>query len=115
MTEDFDDWRMVTVRAPKNKAERARYFDLPGLRKAMELAIETPRVGFMTTPAFFANWPTNASNASRVTTNQTLIVALGKSFDDSNTTVQISETANGMCNPSRKHMWNSITCRRSCC
>ncbi len=26
------------------------------MRTANELVLETPRVGFMTTPAFFANW-----------------------------------------------------------
>ena len=55
--------------------------------------LATPRVGFMTTLAFFSNWPTNPSNSYRVTTNQALIVGLGKSFDDRTTTVQVSETS----------------------
>jgi hypothetical protein len=37
----------------------------------------------MTTFAFFGNWPTNVDNSYRVTTNQTLIVALGRSFNAS--------------------------------
>ena len=55
--------------------------------------LATPRVGFLTTLAFFANWPTNPSNSYRVTVNQALIVALGRSFDDSDTAVQVAETS----------------------
>jgi hypothetical protein len=86
---------MVTIRPPRAGEERTIYWDLPRLRAAAttELVVATPRVGFMTTPAFFANWPTNASNSYRVTTNQALIVALGRSFDDRGTTVQVSETS----------------------
>ena len=47
----------------------------------------------MTTLGFLANWPTNPSNTFRVTTNQALIVALGRSFDDRTTTVQVAETS----------------------
>jgi hypothetical protein len=92
---DWDAWRMVTVRPPTPGEERTIYWDLPRLRDAAsgDLVLATPRVGFMTTPAFFANWPTNGSNSYRVTTNQTLIVALGRSFDDRATTVQIAETS----------------------
>ena len=46
-----------------------------------------PRVGFFTTPAFFANWQTNTSNQMRVTTNQALIVATGAAVDGTDTTV----------------------------
>lgn len=90
--DDWDDWRMVTVRAPKAGEERATFWDLPKLRAAKELVIDMPRVGFMTTPAFFANWPTNDSNQMRVTMNQTLIVALGRSFDDRDSTTPVSES-----------------------
>jgi hypothetical protein len=92
--EDWEDWRMVTVRRPRAGEERTVFWELAKLRKANELVLATPRVGFMTTPAFFANWPTNASNSYRVTTNQALIVALGKSFDDRGVTVQLAETSN---------------------
>jgi hypothetical protein len=91
---DWDAWRMVTIRAPKVGEERTIFWDLPKLRDPKaELVLATPRIGFMTTLAFFANWPTNNSNSYRVTTNQTLIVALGRSFDDRGTTVQVSETS----------------------
>jgi hypothetical protein len=92
---DWDGWRMVKVRAPKAGEERSIFWDVPKLRDpaTAELVLTTPRVGFMSTLAFFANWPTNNSNSYRVTTNQTMIVALGTSFDDSGTTVQVSETS----------------------
>jgi hypothetical protein len=59
----------------------------------------------MTTPAFFANWPTNASNSYRVTTNQTMIVALGRSFDDRGVTIQITESAD-----ESKHVQPNTVC-----
>lgn len=91
---DWNAWRMVTIRQPKAGEERTIYWDLPKLRNnATELVLTTPRVGFMTTLAFFANWPTNASNSYRVVTNQSLIVALGRGFDDTGTTVQVNETS----------------------
>ena len=85
-------WRSARPRAGE---ERTLFWDLPKLRdpNTKELVLAMPRVGFMTTLAFFSNWPTNPSNSYRVTTNQALIVALGKSFDDRTTTVQVSETS----------------------
>ena len=43
--------------------------------------MRTPRVGFFSTPAFFANWPTNNSNQHRDTMNQALIVGVGRSIN----------------------------------
>jgi hypothetical protein len=93
--EDWNTWRMVTVRPPQAGEERTTFWDLPRLRdpKTTALVLSTPRVGFLSTLAFFANWPTNPSNSYRVTVNQALIVALGRSFDDRETTVQVSETS----------------------
>lgn len=79
---DWDTWKMVTVRTPNGGEQPTRFFDVQALRSANEIVLTTPRAGFMTTPAFFANWPTNPSNQHRVTVNQTMIVALGRSFDD---------------------------------
>jgi hypothetical protein len=92
MAADWTTWRMVTIREPRAGEERTTFWDVDHLRTASELVLSTPRVGFFTTPAFFANWPTNPSNSYRVTLNQTLIVALGRSFDDRATTVQVTET-----------------------
>jgi hypothetical protein len=78
---DFSDWTMVTIREPKSGEATTAFYDLPSLRAASELVLSIPRVGFFTTPAFFANWQTNTSNQMRVTLNQTLIVALGAQVD----------------------------------
>jgi len=78
---DFTAWKMVTIRPPNAGEARTVFYDLPALRAANELVVSTARVGFFSTPAFFANWPTNASNQMRVTTNQALIVATGTAID----------------------------------
>jgi hypothetical protein len=84
--EDFSDWKMVTIRAPKSGESVSQFYDLPALRSADELVLQIPRTGFFSTPAFFANWQTNISNQMRVTINQTLIVALGAAIDGSDMT-----------------------------
>jgi hypothetical protein len=89
---DFSDWHLVTMRAPKTGEATTTFYDLLGLRAAKELVMNVPRIGFFSTPAFFANWSTNTSNLYRVTMNQTLIVSLGHSFDGSGSTVPVSET-----------------------
>jgi len=91
MDADFTDWREVTMRAPASGEAPSPFWDLAKLRSSTEVVLTLPRAGFSTTPAFFANWQTNASNQNRVTMNQTLIVALGKSFDGNGSTVPISE------------------------
>ncbi len=84
---DFSDWRMVTVRPPGAGEATTAFYDLPSLRPAKSLTLSVPRVGFFSTPAFFANWQTNTSNQMRVTMNQALIVALGRAVDGSDPTV----------------------------
>jgi hypothetical protein len=84
--EDFGTWKMVTVRAPSAGENPTAFYDLPKLRDGSELVLTTPRVGFFSTPAFFANWQTNKSNQMRVTMNQTLIVATGAAVDGSDLT-----------------------------
>jgi hypothetical protein len=79
---DWDNWKMVTIRTPTGSEQPTVFFDIDKLRSGSTVIVTTPRVGYMTTPAFFANWPTNPSNQHRVTINQTMIVALNKSFDD---------------------------------
>jgi hypothetical protein len=74
-------WRPVTVRAPNDGEKLTPFYDLPTLRMANEIVVRTPRVGFFSTPAFFANWATNNSNQHRDTLNQALIVALGRSIN----------------------------------
>lgn len=74
-------WRPVTVRQAKDGEKLTPFYDLPTLRAANEIVVRTPRVGYFTTPAFFANWPTNNSNQHRDTLNQALIVGLGRSIN----------------------------------
>ena len=83
---DFTDWTLVTIRPPKSGEAVSTFYDLPALRSATTLVLSIPRVGFFSTPAFFANWQTNTSNQMRVTMNQTLIVALGASVDGTDPT-----------------------------
>ncbi|HTQ06628.1 MAG TPA: hypothetical protein VMI54_22365, partial [Polyangiaceae bacterium] len=85
-TDDFSDWTLTEVRAPKSGEAVTAFYDLPSLRTAKVLALTIPRVGFFSTPAFFANWQTNTSNQMRVTLNQALIVALGASVDGNDPT-----------------------------
>jgi hypothetical protein len=87
---DFTTWTAVTIRAPKAGEATTTFYDLPTLRATNELVLGTPRVGFFSTPAFGANWPTNTSNQMRVTINQTLIVATGMAIDGNDTTVPSS-------------------------
>ena len=89
---DFSDWHLVTMRAPNPPEVTTAFYDVAKLRAAKELVVNVPRIGFFSTPAFFANWSTNTSNLYRVTMNQTLIVSLGHSFDGTNTTFPVSET-----------------------
>ena len=84
---DFTDWKMVTIRTPKPGEATTAFYDLATLRTTSELVLSVPRVGFFSTPAFFANWQTNTSNEARVTTNQSLIVALGSQVDGTDSTV----------------------------
>src|SRR6185436_12921163 len=78
---DFSDWTMVSLRQPKDGESPTPFYDLPALRSARELVLSVPRVGFFSTPAFFANWPTNVSNQMRAPLHQALIVATGKAID----------------------------------
>ena len=83
---DFTDWKLVTIRPPAGPELTTKFYDLPTLRTATELVVRTPRPGFFSTPAFFANWPTNKSNQMRVTVNQALIVATGTAIDGTDAT-----------------------------
>jgi hypothetical protein len=83
---DYTTWKMVTIRQPNAGETPTAFYDLPTLRSSSELVLTIPRVGFFSTPAFFANWQTNTSNTMRVTTNQSLIVATGAAIDGTDTT-----------------------------
>lgn len=80
---DYNDWREVTVRAPAGTEMPSTFFDLPTLRASTTLLMDSVRVGYFTTPAFLAQYPSNVSNSSRATANQALIVGLGGQVDGS--------------------------------
>ncbi len=83
LTEDDFKWRPVTIetRDAGDETGHVAFWDLPTLRLKDKLRLRTPRVGFFSTPAFLGTFPTNQSNQARVTANQTLIVALGRSIN----------------------------------
>jgi hypothetical protein len=83
---DFSDWRFVDITVAKNAKAVPIFYDLDTLRAATSVSLRQPREGFFTTPAFLANWETNEDNQFRVTTSQTMIVALGKLFSPADAT-----------------------------
>jgi len=91
---DFNDWRpiIITTATAANPSDIHAFYNLPQLRAATSIVLDIPRTGFFSTPAFFANWPTNINNLGRVTTNQTLITALGRSFNPENVSTPLSES-----------------------
>ena len=90
---EFFQWRMVTIRRPQLGESTTPFWDVQTLRTASEIVLNIPRFGFFSTPAFLAGWQTNASNQSRVTMNQTLIVGLNHAFDGTDSTTAPSLAA----------------------
>jgi hypothetical protein len=83
---DFSDYRMVTINPIAKTANTSpAFYEIPSLRSATSVNFHIPRVGFTGTLAFETNWGTNITNENRVTTNQTLIVAIDQSIDGENT------------------------------
>lgn len=80
--EDFSDWRLVTIRTPNGDEPVDSWLDLPSMRQDTTLVLDTPRVGFFTSPSFTGTWLTNDSNSFRLNLNQALIVALNESFEE---------------------------------
>jgi Protein of unknown function (DUF1585) len=78
---EWNTWRWVSVRKAANGESPTVFWELPKLRAAAEIVVSTPRVGFFSTPAFFARWPTNPTNSFRGITNQALIVGLDTSMN----------------------------------
>ncbi|MEM9458661.1 MAG: hypothetical protein AAGF11_31080 [Myxococcota bacterium] len=61
-----------------NAQEHAQY--LRSIPDGGSVELRAPRIGFFTTPAFFQTWITNDDNDFRVTINQAMLVATGRSF-----------------------------------
>ena len=81
VTAEDSIWRLVTIRQPTAGEKLTPFYDIKTLRTKNEIVVRMPRVGFFSTPAFFANWQTNKSNEARDTMNQTLVVAIGTSIN----------------------------------
>ncbi len=86
---DFTDWRFVDLEVGKSAKTVPIFYDVATLRAAKTITLRQPRMGFFTTPAFLANWETNEDNQFRVTTSQSMIVALGKLFSPADATVPV--------------------------
>jgi hypothetical protein len=80
--DDMSDWRLVTIRPPAAGESPDLFYDVPSLRSKDELVVHTPRVGFLSHAGFHGTWMTNEDNGSRVTVNQSLIVGLGRTFEN---------------------------------
>ncbi|MEM9187594.1 MAG: hypothetical protein AAGF12_00360 [Myxococcota bacterium] len=86
---DAEDWRTVTILHDPTSTHMTEGPDFMDAAYAEELrsipnggtvTLRAPRLGFFTTPAFFQTWLTNRDNEFRVTANQALLIALGRTF-----------------------------------
>ncbi|MGH1486166.1 MAG: c-type cytochrome [Cellvibrionaceae bacterium] len=88
---DYSDWRTVRLtqgNSPANYAHTRGFLDsLRAIEDGDQYPLLAPRVGFFSTPIFIQNWETNEDNQFRINTNQTVITALGLSFEAGDTTV----------------------------
>lgn len=93
--EDYNDWRTIKLTQANTPAvwSNSGGFTqtLRDIPEGGQLALRYPRVGFFSTPVFLNYWVTNDDNQFRLTLNQTLIIALGKTFSPSDATPHISE------------------------
>jgi len=87
--EIYSDWRFINFEQDDN--EQVSYLDFnyyQDLNNNDTVRFSIPRVGYFSTLAFQANYPTNVDNQYRVTINQTLIAGLGTTFSPSDNTTQ---------------------------
>ncbi|MEM9069979.1 MAG: hypothetical protein AAGE52_15810 [Myxococcota bacterium] len=95
---DYADWRPVNLaQASESEPPSFEYTNSAALAEGLRaigpegtLRLRVPRVGFFNTFSFFDRWDTNADNQFRVTTSQTLIVALDSIFEPGDATVPAS-------------------------
>lgn len=64
-----DNWRLVTFATSSSNVPNNTVLDLDVFRSADTVTFRVPRVGFFTSPGFFAQWPTNVNNQLRTTIN----------------------------------------------
>lgn len=82
--EDFNDWRLIEFAASGNNTSAPAFDQVAAyraLRHGDRVSFGIPRVGFFSSPAFLAKWPTNQENQFRVTTSQALLAGLNEPFD----------------------------------
>lgn len=101
--DDFEIARPVRIERAAQEGDVPYFWELPRLRSATTLKLHTPRVGFLGTLAFAANWPTNAGNDARVIVNQALIVGLGRSINGESSIVSFPE---GVSDSDQEHSAN---------
>ena len=87
---DYEDWRTVRLTqgsSPANYQHDTGFLNsLRAIGDGDQYALFAPRVGFFSSHVFMQNWETNGDNQFRVNTNQTVIAALGLSFEAGDTT-----------------------------
>ncbi len=90
---DFQDWRLVEFVPSRDEPALplVPFYDVAQLRDVERVPTRIPRVGFFTTNAFLNHWATNVDNLFRVTTNQSLLVALNIGFSSSESTEPVSD------------------------
>lgn len=87
---DFTDWRFVTFQEV-DEGGLPRFDDLPAFRNMgnnSTVQARIPKVGYFSSLAFIARYPTNGDNQFRNVVNQTLISGLGSTFNPSDNTPQ---------------------------
>ncbi|MEL6344609.1 MAG: hypothetical protein AAFV53_15950, partial [Myxococcota bacterium] len=93
--DDISDWRTVTLIHDDSSTDHLDPYEfeepefpnyLRSIPDGGSITLRAPRVGYFTQPAFFQTWLTNPDNQFRVTLNQTMLIALGKTFTPGDTT-----------------------------
>ncbi|MEO0442663.1 MAG: cytochrome c [Pseudomonadota bacterium] len=87
---DYNDWRRVRIQSGNRPIDyqqtQAFTNRMRAIREGDTISLYAPRFGPMNTPIFMENWLTNVDNQFRLNVNQSVIVALGKSFEVSDQT-----------------------------
>ncbi|MEZ4819560.1 MAG: hypothetical protein R3A45_06590 [Bdellovibrionota bacterium] len=87
----FSDWRYINFTQAANNTNPTPYTNVgyyAGLGNNDSTSFAIPRVGFFSTVGFRMHWPTNDDNNMRVLVNQTMITALNRTFEVSDSTNQ---------------------------
>lgn len=88
---DYTTWKRVKIAKATKNNPRQDFWDLPALRNADTIYLDSERVGFFSHPNFFGRWETNDDNQFRVTINQALITALNLSFAPDDLSITLND------------------------